>query len=193
MQARRFRRFLWINGVAMEMELPPKASSLFSLLTCLKQPKYFQEKTCDCLASFKCLCFKFYQAEMWELDFTGATEQFWNHINAQVAKQTHNSEDKIKELLSSRSVNSDTLNVIYFSGNWEEPFKKENTQETPFKATKNEDKHVQRRFKKATIKMSYERNITQGSVASLCWPWAEWDHHASRRTCWSENGGRGIT
>ncbi|XP_028618997.1 serpin B6 isoform X4 [Grammomys surdaster] len=118
--------------------------------------RLFGEKTCDLLASFKDSCRKFYEAEMEELDFQGATEQSRQHINTWVAKKT---EDKIKELLSPGTVNSDTLlilvNAIYFKGNWEEQFNKEDTREMPFKVSKDEKKPVQMMFKKSTFKMTY--------------------------------------
>ncbi|XP_034366053.1 serpin B6 isoform X2 [Arvicanthis niloticus] len=118
--------------------------------------RLFGEKTCDLLASFKDSCRKFYEAEMEELDFQGATEQSRQHINTWVAKKT---EDKIKELLSPGTVDSDTLlilvNAIYFKGNWEKPFNKEGTREMPFKVSKDEEKPVQMMFKKSTFKMTY--------------------------------------
>lgn len=118
--------------------------------------RLFGEKTCDLLASFKDSCRKFYEAEMEELDFQGATDQSRQHINTWVAKKT---EDKIKELLSPGTVDSDTLlvlvNAIYFKGNWEEQFNKEDTREMPFKVTKNEERPVQMMFKKSTFKMTY--------------------------------------
>ncbi|ERE77941.1 serpin B6 isoform 1 [Cricetulus griseus] len=99
--------------------------------------KLFGEKSCDLLASFKDSCRKFYEAELEQLDFQGDTEQSRQHINTWVAKKT---EDKIKELLSQGSVNSDTLlvlvNAIYFKGNWKEQFNKEDTREMYFKVNK---------------------------------------------------------
>lgn len=118
--------------------------------------RLFGEKTCDFLASFKDSCRKFYEAELEELDFKSDTEQSRQHINTWVAKKT---EDKIKELLSAGTVNSDTLlvlvNAIYFKGNWEKQFDKEDTREMPFKVSKNEEKPVQMMFKKSTFKMTY--------------------------------------
>ncbi|XP_059119188.1 serpin B6 isoform X1 [Peromyscus eremicus] len=118
--------------------------------------KLFGEKTCDLLESFKDSCHKFYGAEMEELDFQGDTEQSRQHINTWVAKKT---EDKIRELLSPGTLNSDTLlvlvNAIYFKGNWEKQFDKEDTREMPFKVTKNEEKPVQMMFKKFTVNMTY--------------------------------------
>uniref|UniRef100_A0A8C8VTS6 Serpin B6 n=1 Tax=Peromyscus maniculatus bairdii TaxID=230844 RepID=A0A8C8VTS6_PERMB len=101
-------------------------------------------------------CRKFYEAEMEELDFQGDTEQSRQHINTWVAKKT---EDKIRELLSPGTLNSDTLlvlvNAIYFKGNWEKQFDKEDTREMPFKISKNEEKPVQMMFKKFTVNMTY--------------------------------------
>ncbi|XP_076429255.1 serpin B6-like [Peromyscus maniculatus bairdii] len=118
--------------------------------------KLFGEKTCDLLESFKDSCRKFYEAEMEELDFQGDTEQSRQHINTWVAKKT---EDKIRELLSPGTLNSDTLlvlvNAIYFKGNWEKQFDKEDTREMPFKISKNEEKPVQMMFKKSTVNMTY--------------------------------------
>uniref|UniRef100_A0A8C6H424 Serine (or cysteine) peptidase inhibitor, clade B, member 6b n=1 Tax=Mus spicilegus TaxID=10103 RepID=A0A8C6H424_MUSSI len=121
----------------------------------------FGEETFDILASFKDSCRKFYEAEMEELDFKGATEQSRQHINAWVAKKT---EDKITELLSSGSVNSNTplvlVNAIYFRGNWEKQFNKEDTQEMPFHVTKDVVKPVQMMFQKSTFKMTYVEEIS---------------------------------
>ncbi|XP_038189477.1 serpin B6-like [Arvicola amphibius] len=132
--------------------------------------RLFTDKTFDLLASFKDSCRKFYEAEMEELDFKGDTEQSRQHINTWVAKKT---EDKITELLSRDSLNSDTLlvlvNAIYFKGNWEKRFNKEDTQEMPFKVSKNEEKLVQMMFKKSSFKMNY---IGEISTAILLLPYA---------------------
>ncbi|KAK7824769.1 hypothetical protein U0070_020276, partial [Myodes glareolus] len=113
--------------------------------------RLFGEKTLDILASFKDSCRKFYEAEMEELDF----------------------KDKITELLSPGTVNSDTLlvlvNAIYFKGNWEKQFDKEDTREMPFKVTMNEEKPVQMMFKKSSFKMTYVEEI---STAILLLPYA---------------------
>ncbi|XP_031215326.1 serpin B6 isoform X1 [Mastomys coucha] len=118
--------------------------------------RLFGEKTCDILASFKDSCLKFYEAEMEELDFKNDTELSRQHINTWVAEKT---EDKIKELLSSGTVDSDTqlvlVNAIYFKGNWEEQFNKEDTREMPFKVSKDEKKPVQMMFKKSTFNTTY--------------------------------------
>ncbi|XP_071469730.1 serpin B6-like isoform X1 [Marmota flaviventris] len=122
--------------------------------------RLFAEKSYDFLSSFKDSCQKFYQAEMEELDFLNATEESRKHINIWVAKET---EDKITELLSPGSLNTNTklvlVNVMYFKGNWDKQFDKDLTKERPFKVSKHEEKPVQMMFKKSTFKMTYIREI----------------------------------
>nr|XP_035151032.2 serpin B6 [Callithrix jacchus] len=118
--------------------------------------RLFGEKSCDFLSSFRDSCQKFYQAEMEELDFISAVEKSRKHINTWVAEKT---EGKIAELLSPGTVDSLTklvlVNAIYFKGNWDKQFGKENTKERPFKVSKNEEKPVQMMFKKSTFKKTY--------------------------------------
>ncbi|KAI4530754.1 hypothetical protein MG293_018612 [Ovis ammon polii] len=123
--------------------------------------RLFGEKTYDFLSSFKDACRVFYQAGMEELDFVSASEESRNHINTWVAEKT---EDKIRDLLSANSVNPMTrlvlVNAIYFKGNWEKQFNKENTRERPFKVSENVEKPVQMMFKKSTFKMTYIEEIS---------------------------------
>ncbi|XP_039318544.1 serpin B6 isoform X1 [Saimiri boliviensis] len=118
--------------------------------------RLFGEKSCDFLSSFRDSCQKFYQAEMEELDFISAVENSRKHINTWVAEKT---EGKIAELLSPGTVDSLTklvlVNAIYFKGNWDKQFRKEDTKERPFKVSKNEKKPVQMMFKKSTFKKTY--------------------------------------
>uniref|UniRef100_A0A8C8T9P7 Serpin B6 n=1 Tax=Peromyscus maniculatus bairdii TaxID=230844 RepID=A0A8C8T9P7_PERMB len=133
--------------------------------------RLFGEKTFAVLASFKDSCRNFYEAEMEELDFQGDTEQSRQHINTWVAKKT---EDKIRELLSPGTLNSDTLlvlvNAVYFKGNWEKQFNKQDTWEMPFKISKNKEKPVQMMFKKSTVNMTYIEEI---STKILLLPYAD--------------------
>ncbi|XP_032105971.1 serpin B6 isoform X2 [Sapajus apella] len=118
--------------------------------------RLFGEKSCDFLSSFRDSCQKFYQAEMEELDFISAAENSRKHINTWVAEKT---EGKIAELLSPGTVDSLTklvlVNAIYFKGNWDKQFPKEDTEERPFKVSKKEKKPVQMMFKKSTFKKTY--------------------------------------
>ncbi|XP_012623894.2 serpin B6 isoform X2 [Microcebus murinus] len=118
--------------------------------------RLFGEKSCEFLSSFKDSCHKFYQAEMGELDFISAAEESRKHINTWVAEKT---EGKIAELLSPDSVNSLTnlilVNAIYFKGNWDKQFNKDQTKERPFKVSKSERKPVQMMFKKSTFNITY--------------------------------------
>uniref|UniRef100_A0A7N9CC35 Serpin B6 n=1 Tax=Macaca fascicularis TaxID=9541 RepID=A0A7N9CC35_MACFA len=118
--------------------------------------RLFGEKSCDFLSSFRDSCQKFYQAEMEELDFISAVEKSRKHINSWVAEKT---EGKIAELLSPGSVDPLTrlvlVNAVYFKGNWNEQFDKENTEERRFKVSKNEEKPVQMMFMQSTFKKTY--------------------------------------
>jgi serpin B len=75
-----------------------------------------------------------YGAGLNQLDFNGATETSRHTINAWVAQHTEN---KIMELLQPTSVTSDTrlllTNAIYFKGDWDERFKKEDTRSEDFR------------------------------------------------------------
>lgn len=92
--------------------------------------RLFGEKAYDFNSSFKDCCCKFYQAQMEELDFFKATEETRKHINTWVANKT---EGKITELLSPNSVSPQTplvlVNAIYFKGDWDNQFNKQQTKE----------------------------------------------------------------
>jgi serpin B len=75
-----------------------------------------------------------YGAGMQEVDFQGATEEARRTMNAWVEKQT---QDRIKDLLLPGNVTAQTklvlTNAIYFKGDWDAQFKKEQTHEAPFR------------------------------------------------------------
>ncbi|XP_006837608.1 PREDICTED: serpin B6-like [Chrysochloris asiatica] len=122
--------------------------------------RLFGEKTYEFLSSFKDSCRTFYQAELEELDFVDAAEDSRKHINTWVTQKT---EGKITELLSPNSVNFLTklilANAVYFKGDWDKQFKKEHTQERPFKINKNEEKPVQMMFQESVFKLTYIQEI----------------------------------
>src|SRR5271156_2873397 len=74
-----------------------------------------------------------YQAGLNQLDFKGATEASRQTINLWVEQRTEN---KIRELLTPGSLTRDTrlvlTNAIYFKGDWEKAFKKEDTKDEDF-------------------------------------------------------------
>ncbi len=82
-----------------------------------------------------------YGAGLQEVDFQGATEEARRTINTWVEKQT---QDRIKDLLLPGNVSSETklvlTNAIYFKGDWDAQFKKEQTQDGPFRVS--EDRKV---------------------------------------------------
>lgn len=75
-----------------------------------------------------------YSAGLNQVDFKGAADASRQTINIWVEQRTEN---KIRELLQPGSLNSDTrlvlTNAIYFKGNWEEQFKKEDTKNEDFR------------------------------------------------------------
>jgi serpin B len=74
-----------------------------------------------------------YEAGLNQLDFKGATEASRQTINLWVEQQTEN---KIRELLQPGMLTPDTrlvlTNAIYFKGDWEKQFKKEDTKDEDF-------------------------------------------------------------
>jgi serine protease inhibitor len=74
-----------------------------------------------------------YEAGLNQLDFKGATEASRQTINLWVEQRTEN---KIRELLTPGSLTPDTrlvlTNAIYFKGDWQEQFKKEETKDEDF-------------------------------------------------------------
>jgi serpin B len=74
-----------------------------------------------------------YEAGLNQLDFKGATEASRQTINLWVEQRTEN---KIRELLQPGILTPDTrlvlTNAIYFKGDWEKQFKKEDTKDEDF-------------------------------------------------------------
>uniref|UniRef100_A0A452R9I5 Serpin family B member 13 n=1 Tax=Ursus americanus TaxID=9643 RepID=A0A452R9I5_URSAM len=108
--------------------------------------RLFGEKTYLFLqVSFKYLDYveKYYHASLEPVDFVNATDESRKKINSWVESQTN---EKIKDLFPDGSLNSFTklvlVNIVYFKGQWDKEFKKENTKEEEFWLNKSTSKSV---------------------------------------------------
>ncbi|KFQ55849.1 Serpin B6, partial [Pelecanus crispus] len=99
---------------------------------------------------------KLYHAGLEQTDFRHAWEDSRKQINSWVAERT---DGKIQNLLAEGILDSLTrlvlVNAIYFKGNWEKQFNKEQTAEMPFHINKKETKPVQMMFKMDKFNMTY--------------------------------------
>ncbi|NXC25237.1 SPB6 protein, partial [Campylorhamphus procurvoides] len=99
--------------------------------------RLYGEKTFEFLSSFIESSQKCYHAGLEQMDFVNACEESRKQINGWVEERT---EGKIQNLLGEGILDSLTrlvlVNAIYFKGNWEKQFNKENTAERPFQINK---------------------------------------------------------
>ncbi len=104
----------------------------------------------------------YYNGGFYEVSFRTDPEGSRKKINRWVEKKTH---EKIKDLLPPNSITSLTrlviTNAIYFKGEWEFPFEKENTQDMPFYTTLNTTveapmMYVEKKFEYMTKKGKYQ-------------------------------------
>ncbi|NXH24050.1 SPB6 protein, partial [Myiagra hebetior] len=99
--------------------------------------RLYGEKTFEFLPSFIESSEKFYHAGLEQTDFMHAWEDSRKEINGWVEERT---EGKIQNLLAEGILDSLTrlvlVNAIYFKGNWEKQFDKQNTTERPFQINK---------------------------------------------------------
>ncbi|XP_051655447.1 serpin B6-like [Manacus candei] len=118
--------------------------------------RLYGEKTFEFLSSFLELSQKSYHAGLEPTDFMNAWEDSRKRINGWVEERT---EGKIQNLLAKGVLNSLTrlvlVNAIYFKGNWEKQFNKEETAERPFHINKNKTKPVQMMFQTDIFNMTY--------------------------------------
>ncbi|XP_032167041.1 serpin B13 isoform X3 [Mustela erminea] len=86
---------------------------------------------------------KYYHASLEPVDFVNAADETRKKINSWVESQTN---EKIKDLFPDGSLNSFTklvlVNIVYFKGQWDREFKKENTKEEEFWLNKSTSKSV---------------------------------------------------
>ncbi|XP_011829550.1 PREDICTED: serpin B3 isoform X2 [Mandrillus leucophaeus] len=103
--------------------------------------KLFGEKTFQFLQEYLDAIKKFYQTSVESVDFAKAPEESRKKINSWVESQTN---EKIKNLLPGGSIGNNTtlvlVNAIYFKGQWQNKFNKENTKEEKFWPNKLEEK-----------------------------------------------------
>ncbi|XP_032007988.1 serpin B3 isoform X2 [Hylobates moloch] len=106
--------------------------------------KLFGEKTYQFLQEYLDAIKKFYQTSVESVDFAHAPEESRKKINSWVESQTN---EKIKNLIPDGIIDNITIlvlvNAIYFKGQWENEFTKENTKEEKFWPNKNTYKSVQ--------------------------------------------------
>ncbi|XP_040120190.1 serpin B13 isoform X3 [Oryx dammah] len=103
--------------------------------------RLFGEKTYLFLQKYLDYVEKHYHASLEPVDFVNAADESRKKINSWVESQTNG---KIKDLLPDGSLSSSiklvVVNVIYFKGQWDREFNKENTKEEEFWVNKIIDK-----------------------------------------------------
>ncbi|XP_010335044.1 serpin B3 isoform X2 [Saimiri boliviensis] len=99
--------------------------------------KLFGEKTYQFLKEYLDAMKKYYQTSVESVDFAKAPEESRKKINSWVESQTN---EKIKNLFPNKTIDRDTklvlVNAIYFKGQWETKFNKEDTKEEKFWSNK---------------------------------------------------------
>nr|XP_015095981.1 serpin B13 [Vicugna pacos]XP_031548224.1 serpin B13 [Vicugna pacos]XP_031548225.1 serpin B13 [Vicugna pacos]XP_031548226.1 serpin B13 [Vicugna pacos] len=105
--------------------------------------RLFGEKTYLFLQKYLDYVEKYYHASLEPVDFLNAADESRKKINSWVESQTH---EKIKDLFANGSLSSSTklvvVNVVYFKGQWDREFAKEDTQEEEFWLNKSTSKSV---------------------------------------------------
>ncbi|XP_042636172.1 serpin B13 [Orycteropus afer afer] len=105
--------------------------------------RLFGEKTYLFLQKYLDYVEKYYHAALEPVDFVNAADESKKKINSWVERQMNG---KIKDLFPDGSLNSSTrlvlVNTVYFKGQWDREFKKENTKEEKFWLNKSMSKPV---------------------------------------------------
>ncbi|XP_048219478.1 serpin B13-like [Perognathus longimembris pacificus] len=106
--------------------------------------RLFGEKTFLFLQKYLDYVEKYYHASLEPVDFVNAPDECRKKINSWVASQTH---EKVSDLFPEDSLSNSTklvlINTVYFKGQWDREFKKENTKVEEFWVNKNTSKPVQ--------------------------------------------------
>ncbi|XP_015337715.1 serpin B13-like [Marmota marmota marmota] len=105
--------------------------------------RLFGEKTFLFLQKYLDYVEKYYHASLEPVDFINEADESRKKINSWVESQTN---EKIKDLFPDGSLSSSTklvlINTVYFKGQWDREFNKENTKEEEFWLNKNTSKSV---------------------------------------------------
>ncbi|XP_011829553.1 PREDICTED: serpin B13 [Mandrillus leucophaeus] len=106
--------------------------------------RLFGEKTYLFLQKYLDYVEKYYHASLEPVDFVNAADESRKKINSWVESKTN---ETIKDLFPDGSISSSTklvlVNTVYFKGQWDREFKKENTKEEKFWMNKSTSKSVQ--------------------------------------------------
>ncbi|KAG1942995.1 leukocyte elastase inhibitor [Pimephales promelas] len=98
----------------------------------------------------------YYEAGLEKVDFKNKPEAARVDINKWVEKKT---QEKIKDLVPQGAVDEMTrlvlVNAIYFKGDWERKFKKEDTSDGQFKLNKNQTKPVEMMYQKKRFPLGF--------------------------------------
>ncbi|XP_039544843.1 leukocyte elastase inhibitor-like isoform X4 [Pimephales promelas] len=102
----------------------------------------------------------YYEAGLEKVDFIGKPEAARVNINKWVEKKT---QEKIKDLVPQGSIDGMTklvlVNAIYFKGNWEKKFPKEDTSDGQFKLNKTKTKPVKMMHQKEKFPLGFIEEI----------------------------------
>ncbi|XP_009806715.2 ovalbumin-related protein X [Gavia stellata] len=117
--------------------------------------RLYAEKTSPILPIYLKCVKKLYRAGLEMVNFKTASDKARQLINSWVENQTNG---QIQDFLQPGSVHVDTMlvlvNAIYFKGIWKTAFKEEDTQEFPFRVTKQESRPVQMMCQNSTFKVA---------------------------------------
>ncbi|XP_004422665.1 PREDICTED: serpin B13 [Ceratotherium simum simum] len=122
--------------------------------------RLFGEKTYLFLQKYLDYVEKYYHASLEPVDFVNAADESRKKINSWVESQTN---EKIKDLFPDGSLSSSTklvvLNIVYFKGQWDREFKKENTKEEEFWLNKTTSKSVLMMTQRHSFKFTFLEDL----------------------------------
>ena len=136
--------------------------------------RLFGEKTFSFEKPFVDLTRDDWGAPLEPVDFLHDADGARVHVNAWVAKQTH---DKIKDLLPPNSVDDTTrlalVNAIYFLADWMTPFQEDATSTAPFHVTTQRSKNVPTMHETLALRVARQGGVSvvelpyRGDAASM--------------------------